>query len=177
MANNTPPKIQTGSEDLAIQEWNACRGIIDTLDGRLTDLRRYGFTLVTALFAVAGLISKLVSTSGTLLTPAVQFSVFVVTMVLTVTLFLIDEIYRSEQRAAEFRARVLETHLNLELTETTAKMYKGQRAGLAITFALIEEAKSKRISKITISSISRSVIPFLRRRAMNILIPSGGGGL
>jgi hypothetical protein len=110
--------------DLAYKEWDSCRGVIATLDDRITDLRKYGFTLVTALFAVTGLISKFIGTSGFILTPGVQFAVFVVTLLLILTLFIIDDMYGTEQRAAEFRARILETRLNLELTETTAYLYK-----------------------------------------------------
>ena len=131
-------KTETSTDkDTAFQEWTSCRDVIAKLDDRLTDLRKYGFTLVTALFAVGGLISKWMGTSGTILTPSVQFGVVFVTLILIVTLYLIDDMYLSEQRAAEFRARILETRLNLELTQTTSNLYKRGSMGKGIKVVYI----------------------------------------
>ena len=137
MVDNRSPDPPTSTKssadkDLAVTEWSASREVIAKLDDRITDLRKTGFTLVTALFAIGGLISKFVGTSGTILTPPVQFAIILVTLVLIVTLFLMDDMYRSEQRAAEFRARVLETRLNLELTVTTTYLYQRAKMGKVI---------------------------------------------
>lgn len=119
-------------KDSATQEWTATRDVITKFDDRLDALRKYGFTLVTALFVVNGLIGKVLGNSGVELATDVKFVIFAATLLLIVALFLIDTIYRSYQRAASFRARVLETRLNLELTETISEMNAVDNTEIAI---------------------------------------------
>ena len=108
----------------ALEEWKEARAVIARFDENLHDLRKYGFSFVTALLAANGLFS--VSGASTV-SAGVKASVLVVTMGLIVTLKLLDTHYRRFQRAAATRGRILEDRLNLDLTTDLSLLYKLQR--------------------------------------------------
>lgn len=96
-----------------MSEWTAARATVERFDGYLNDLRKYGFTLITGLLAVTGYLS---SSPATALSPSVKLGVGTAILVLVVTLSILDGLYRSFQRGAITRARILEGFLNLDLT-------------------------------------------------------------
>jgi hypothetical protein len=104
----------------ALDEWKEARSVIARFDNNLHDLRKYGFSFVTALLAANGLISI----SQTEVVPAeVKASILVVTMGLIVALKLLDCHYLCFEKAASYRCRILEDRLNLELTGDLAFFY------------------------------------------------------
>jgi len=104
----------------ALDEWKEARSVIARFDNNLHDLRKYGFTFVTALLAANGLISQ----GGTSIVPAgVKAGVLVATMGLIVTLKLLDTHYRLFQKAASIRGRILEDRLNLDITNDISFFY------------------------------------------------------
>ena len=112
------------SEGNALDEWKEARAIIGRFDGNLHDLRKYGFSFVTALLAANGLLSVGGSSN---IPVGVKASILVVTMGLIVTLKLLDTHYRRFQSAAATRGRILEDRLNLDLTNDISLLYKLQR--------------------------------------------------
>jgi hypothetical protein len=104
-----------------LDEWKEARSVLARFDNNLHDLRKYGFSFVTALLAANGLISI----SQTSMVPAeVKASILVVTMGLIVALKLLDCHYLCFEKAASLRCRILEDRLNLELTGDLAYFYK-----------------------------------------------------
>jgi hypothetical protein len=108
-ASGTPSSTQDSRTD----EWTAARSNIERFDGYLNDLRKYGFGLVTSLLAVTGYLS---SSPDTKLPDATKLVVSVAILALVVALSFLDGQYRSLQRGATVRARILERSLNLDLT-------------------------------------------------------------
>jgi len=110
-------------EDRLMDEWKSARDVISSFDDRLTDLRKTGFGFVSALLtAQALLISGVTNGSGSV-PDLVKVGVIWVTFVLIGALRLTENNYRFFQQAASLRAKILERHLNLELTETIANKY------------------------------------------------------
>jgi hypothetical protein len=105
----------------ALDEWKEARSVLARFDNNLHDLRKYGFSFVTALLAANGLIS--VGGTSTV-TAEVKASILVVTMGLIFTLKLLDRHYLCFENAASLRCRILEDRLNLELTGDIAYFYK-----------------------------------------------------
>jgi len=104
----------------ALDEWKEARSVIARFDNNLHDLRKYGFSFVTALLAANGLLSQ----GGTSVVPlGVKTAVLMATMGLIVTLKLLDTHYRRFQTAASMRGRILEDRLNLDLTNDISFFY------------------------------------------------------
>jgi len=111
---SSPP---SANADNRMTEWTAARSTIERFDGYTSDLRKYGFTLVTGLLAVSGFLT---SSPSVALSPGVKLGVILSIMVLVVTLSLLDCQYRFYAKCASVRARILERSLNLDLTNSIA---------------------------------------------------------
>lgn len=112
---------QSGNEHL-LKEWETAREILNNFDQRLHDLRKFGFTFITALLSVDAII--FVNWIKNVELPEyIKLAVLLVTLLLIVTLLLVDRNYQVFQRAAATRAKILERKLNLELTEVIAQNY------------------------------------------------------
>ena len=85
-----------------LQEWQECRQTIARFDTILSDMRKYGFTLVTVLLTANALV-----TSADPVVDHVAASIVV--MALLLALFLIDNYYWVLLRAAVARADEIET--------------------------------------------------------------------
>ncbi|MCL5949027.1 MAG: hypothetical protein M1490_00940, partial [Candidatus Bathyarchaeota archaeon] len=79
--------VQTSS-DYAIDEWKEARHVVEKFDDRQHDLRKYGFTFLSALIAVDSL-TKLYSSVD----DRIRIAVVGVTLLLTVALRLLDKSY------------------------------------------------------------------------------------
>ena len=117
------------------KEWEKARDILKEFDDRLHDLRKFGFSFLTALLTGSTILfeSWLAAGPGDEGTPLPEFvklAILVITMGLLVVLYLNDRNYRVFQRAAATRATVLERKLNLELTEVIAQRYQNERVGV-----------------------------------------------
>jgi hypothetical protein len=109
-----------GSGNAGQTEWQEARSIIARFDNNLHDLRKYGFSFITALLAANGLLS--VSTSAPV-SDGVKAGVLITTLGLIVTLKLLDMHYRLFQRSAAMRARMLEQRLNIDITNDLSFFY------------------------------------------------------
>lgn len=109
-----------------LKEWEIARNVLKDFDAHLHDLRKTGFSFLTALLAAEALIFPVrLAESGTKILPdETKFAVLLVDLILIVALQLIDRNYQIFQRAAATRARVLERVLNLELTEVISQRYE-----------------------------------------------------
>ncbi len=110
--------VQT-SNDYAFDEWKEARHVIEKFDDRQHDLRKYGFTFLSALIAADSL-TKLFSGVD----DRIRIAVISVTLLLTVALRILDKSYSLFMEAASVRAKVLEVKLNLELTEGISYRYQ-----------------------------------------------------
>ena len=117
MKNSVPPD-KSGDNNSLQDEWDTARTILDDTDDRLNDLRKYGFTFVTALLTVQSfLLPSIPSSASTpILTPAIKLAVIGATLVLIVALQIMDRNYQVLEQAAAKRALVIENTLNMELT-------------------------------------------------------------
>ena len=119
------PRMSSGGSGNAGQtEWQEARSIIARFDNNLHDLRKYGFSFITALLAANGLLS--VSTSAPV-SDGVKSGVLITTLGLIVTLKLLDMHYRLFQRSAAMRARILEQRLNIDITNDLSFFYGLER--------------------------------------------------
>ena len=124
-----------------VKEWEISRGILDRFDGYLNDLRKYGFTLITALLALSAFLlpysSQIDPTTGLVTTSnfpdSVKFVVLLVNLLVIVAATAIDRNYTVFLQAAADRARVLERALNLELTEIIGRRYRSAHGEYVIT--------------------------------------------
>ena len=91
-------------------------------DGFLNDLRKYGFTFLTALLAAESVLvptiySKSGIAAGTVLPNSVKVAVLVINLLLIILLRLLDRNYQVFEDAANGRGLRSERSLNLGLTE------------------------------------------------------------
>ncbi len=132
-----------GNETL-LKEWETARDVLKSFDERLHDLRKYGFSFITAMLAVEGwfspkLLSSGPSASGAQM-PDKELMVLIVVMVnliLICAVRVIERNYEVFQIAAAARALVLERLLNLELTEVICQRFKNGRVRLFVAFIYI----------------------------------------
>jgi hypothetical protein len=98
-------------------EWSAARTIINDLDERITDIRKYGLTIVSALLTAQGLIEIPSSSTSSAVPISVKFAILTVSLVLVMALCLLEKSERLVLISAAARARVLERKLSFSLTE------------------------------------------------------------
>ncbi|MGO9527545.1 MAG: hypothetical protein ACLPT4_15550 [Verrucomicrobiia bacterium] len=102
-----------------LEEWKQARSVLQFFDDKLHDLRKYGFSFLTALLTA----ESFLATGTNQPTDAVKLAVLCVTLLLIVALYLLDTNYRVFQEATATRALVLERRLNLELSDVIAYRY------------------------------------------------------
>ena len=118
-----------------LEEWKQARDVLKSFDDKLHDLRKYGFSFLTALFTAEAIIIP-----KNAMPDLIKFVVFSITFLLISALHLLDKNYVAFQEAAATRAKVLERMLNLELTDIISIRYKTDgisRHELLIYFFLI----------------------------------------
>jgi hypothetical protein len=132
--------LDSSSNDFGIEEWKLAREVFEKFDDRQHDLRKYGFTFLTALIAADSL-TKLVKDAD----DRIRLTVVGVTLLLTVALKLLDKNYELFMSATAMRAKILEVRLNLELTETISFRHEWDRfdryvLGVYVLFAAVTGA-------------------------------------
>lgn len=108
------------------KEWEVSRSLLSFFDDKLYDLRKYGFSFITALITAEGLLITYVDPTKNWPVD-VKFAVLFVNILLIVALTTIDRNFSVIQKAGASRARVLERTMNLELSEVITQRYKGAR--------------------------------------------------
>lgn len=98
----------TAGEDLRVRDWTECRAVVGRLDGTLADLRKVGFSFITALLTA----SAFLGVSGGLNPPAdavgLRAGVFIAVMMLIAAVFSLDCYYQALLSGAVERALDLE---------------------------------------------------------------------
>jgi hypothetical protein len=120
------PSVSSDSEN-HMEEWKQARGVLALYDDRLHDVRKYGFSFLTALLA-----AEFILVPSQEMLDQVKFAVFAVTLILIAALQLLDKNYQVFQRAAFTRAQVLERKLNLELSEIISARYRSGKVNWLI---------------------------------------------
>ena len=100
-----------------IAEWQVARTVLSSFDERIHDLRKTGFSFITALLTAESVLFK----DGT--DAHMKCAVLVATLVLVVAMRTIEKHYQLIQAATALRANVLERSLNFELTEVISDKY------------------------------------------------------
>ena len=114
-------------------EWKSARDVLKTFDNNLHDLRKYGFTFITALITAEAILVPYNTVDPTKGVPdVIKFAVFGVTLLLVAALHLIDRNYTLFQEAASSRAMILERMLNLELTEIISQRYASGKVARSV---------------------------------------------
>lgn len=108
-------------------EWKEARTIIDSIDDRLNDLRKYGLSFVSALLTAQALIDSSQPSSSTYVPPGVKLAIILASLVLICVLYNMEVINRQIQHAASVRSRALEKKMKIPM---------GLTAGIARTFAV-----------------------------------------
>ncbi len=116
MAANSPA-------NLALEEWKEARGIIDKIDDRLNDLRKYGLTFVSGLLTAQALIDSSQPGSSTYVSPGVKLAVIFASLVLICALYVIEIINRQIQHATASRAKEIERNHHMGLTRAISKAF------------------------------------------------------
>src|SRR5713226_2547591 len=112
--------VQAAGSDCGFQEWQEARNIIARFDNNLHDLRKFGFSFITALLTANAILTTTLSSSA----PGyVKLGVLLITLGLFVALRQLDQHYRLFQGAAVRRSIILERRLNVELTEEITNYY------------------------------------------------------
>jgi hypothetical protein len=124
--------LASGKDDLCdtnlITEWQTARTVLLDTDGRLHDLRKFGFSVLTGLLAVSSFIlpsSQLAVVSGTVTAypETIKFAILAVLLILIFALSILDHNFQVLQLAAATRAMVIEKNLGFELTEIITNRY------------------------------------------------------
>ena len=118
IGGSTTPAALTSADDLLFKEWTECRATIGRLDAILVDLRKVGFSFITALLTASSFLSLVDPKSAAAPTP-MRAAAFVAIMVLIAALFAIDSYYQILLSGAVERALDLEvkTHPPLRLSK------------------------------------------------------------
>lgn len=111
-----------------LAEWKEARGIVDSLDGTISGLRKYGFTFITALLAADSILGQATSSASYTISDPVKFAVMGSTLVLICALYSTDRFYRVIQTGAAHDAEWVEHRLKMRLTYVIAQAYKAQGA-------------------------------------------------
>lgn len=110
-----------------MEEWGKVRDAFSGFDERLHDLRKFGFSFLTALLA-----AETIFIPGTAGSPGVpgftKLSLFGVTLLLIVAVRFIERNYQLVLQGLAIRGKILERELDLELTETISIRHRIQHS-------------------------------------------------
>jgi len=106
-------------------EWKESRDLISKLDDILSDLRKYGFTFITALLAADSILGQASSSATLEISPQVKLATFASTLILVAGLYATDGFYRVVQKGAVERAKEIEDHFKrtISLTHKISQYY------------------------------------------------------
>jgi len=104
--------------------------VLSEFDERLHDLRKYGFTFITALLTAESILipsSVEASFQQAGIPDTIKLAVMLATLLLLGGIRLMDKQYRLFQEAAAVRAKIIERSLNIELTDAISFRYKAEK--------------------------------------------------
>lgn len=112
-------------EDPKLEEWTKVRELLYQYDDRIHDVRKYGFSFVTALLTAQALI--LPNTSSDVASAEIKGVIIFITLLLILALAFFEKSYHLIQEAAAQRGLILEIILNLNLTETLSYQFHNKK--------------------------------------------------
>jgi hypothetical protein len=111
---------------MLLEEWKEARAVLARFDEDLHDLRKFGFSFITALLSLESFLlpsNVITGSNGLPLADDVKTAVLLVTLVLVFGVQVLDRNYQVYEEAAATRAIVIERKLNLELTDDISVRY------------------------------------------------------
>jgi hypothetical protein len=117
-------------DDMSLKEWEVARNLIKEFDDRIHDLRKYGFSFLTALFAAESLLIPgyiNIRAGQPFIPDFIKLAVMLVTLLMIVALRIMERNYQLFIKCASQRARILERNLNLELTEIISSRHRREK--------------------------------------------------
>jgi hypothetical protein len=113
-----------------LEKWKSARKVLSQFDDRLHDLRKYGFSFITALLTAESILipgPEAQAAGEAVIPPRIKLGVMLATLLLVVGIRLMDKHYRLFQEAAAVRAKIIERSLNLELSDAIAFRYRAEQ--------------------------------------------------
>jgi hypothetical protein len=147
-------------EELLKKEWEVARELLANGNSRLHEMRKAGFSLVTAILtAISLFLDEKQSTN----TAAIATGIAAVSVVLLIAMCLTERGVRLLQGAASARATVIERHLGLELSGMITYRYEreGWNRLLSLTYALFVVAACGVAWSIASADPDASAIPIV----------------
>jgi len=130
------PSNASANRDLLLEEWKAARTVLSDFDERLHDLRKYGFTFITALLTAESILIP-GPVEAAFQQPAIpdniKLAVILVTLLLLVGIRLMDKHYRLFLSAADIRAVIIERSLNIELSDAITFRFDVEKFSIYIS--------------------------------------------
>jgi hypothetical protein len=121
--------MSPGSDDIHFKEWERTRKLLLEFDNRIHDIRKYGFSFLTALMAAEAILipkNDYMAVGEVGLTDTTKLAVFGVTLLLIGIIKLMEKYYQLFITCSAQRARILERSLNLELTEIISDRHRSE---------------------------------------------------
>jgi hypothetical protein len=118
-------------DNVPLEEWKVARNTLKEFDDRTHDLRKFGFSFLTALLTAESILipGPLAESLGKVALPgAVRLCILLVTLLFILAISLIERNYQLFIKAIVQRALVLEPTLNIELSEIITNRYREGRA-------------------------------------------------
>jgi len=135
--------MSAAPENNFLKEWEESRSSIKTLDERLHDIRKYGFTFITAFLTASTILFQTYSVAPSVGFEGVPFpetfkaAILGVTLLLILGLFILDRNYRVVQTAIRDRLLVLEKLLNIEVSDVITQRYRMGAVQSLMTFIYV----------------------------------------
>lgn len=123
-------EMAADSGNTFLKEWEESRSVLKTFDDRLHDIRKYGFSFITAFLTATTILFEryIVDPStgftGEVFPESIKATILGVTLLLILGLYILDRNYRVFQKAASTRINVLEKLLNIELSDVITQRYR-----------------------------------------------------
>lgn len=117
-------------DNMNLKEWEATRNLLKEFDDRIHDLRKYGFSFLTALLAAESLLipgALSIAAGKPSIPDYTKLAVMLVTLLLIVALRMIERNYQLFIKCAAQRSRVIERSLNLELSEIICDRHRARK--------------------------------------------------
>lgn len=132
------PKIP---DDPRFEEWCITRELLSEYDGYIHDIRKYGFSFITALITAQAILipsnnlTNILNPSG--IPDHVKFGVFAVTLFLILAIAFFEKSYKLIQESTAKRALILELTMNLELSQTLISQFESREVRISETVVYI----------------------------------------
>jgi len=125
-------------DDHSFEEWQSTRELLKNYDDRIHDIRKYGFTFITALLATqAILLPYLPNQSNSGLPDNIKTGILAITLLLILALAFFEKSYQLYQEAAAQRSIILELRLNLNFSKSLSYQFNDRTIKLYETLVYV----------------------------------------